>query len=423
MRFSPVLAGKIVGAVAALIIVVFLLLWAHAEYTLKGTIVVDTGAYLAAARNISVDLLHSGVEEELLQLRAEYDRQLSNAYNNALASLRHMAHTATPVRVEADETGPLSIDSLVRGEAQRVRDEVQRERERAEQRADALLSSLAPLSEEETAEVRARTALYRDHALYLRDVAAEPITGTDFYERGAQFWEQKATRLSEKGRVIVDDASLNFVIRERPGGLGREPIQRVSTVKRTDVDIDALFEDESEEKPAVDQEKKDEETPHPATVTLIPGLTLTSNDLMNASAEIIRLQQRAASQLRANAERLYLEMSLDHTRTDEDGAFIFKGPMVQPGRYFLKSRYGTLSADGELIEYAWFVPVTISLRRLAINKETEVHLDNTNHGPPPGLDIYPLHHDALFARIVADLTRHAESSDEAQNIPSPPQEN
>lgn len=423
MHVSPVTVGKIAGGAAAVGIAALLFLLFQSDYTLKGTIVVDSGAYPTPARNIDVQLIPGDIEYELQQLRMRYELTLSNAYTDVLKGIYAKCATGMPVQAESEAEGTqkgsgggISIDSLVAGEVSRAKKEVKEEISRAKKIAKNIKESLQPLTEEEREEMRTRASAYLEYALYCREMAVSDVAGSDFYEWGAQFWEEKAANIKEKGRLIVDEASLNYSTRYLPGGLGNELVQIVSAEVRTNVDVDALLNPQEEE--AAEEEKKvEKKEPKKASPAFIAGCpAITSNDITQASSTIVRTQQRAASQLQSDIEQLLLELTLAQTKTDDQGNFVFRGNVIQPGSYYVKARYDTLSADGEPVEYKWFTPVDISMQRFAFNKSTHATLDNTNQGMPPSMDVIPMYREIVFEELVDSV--HAYARGETNAAPS-----
>jgi hypothetical protein len=256
---------------------------------------------------------------------------------------------------------------------------------------------------------------YTQNANYCREDAVSCPIGALFYERGSLFWESKADNLREYKRLIFDEVTTNYVTTWIDGGLDGNKIQVVKAVVQTNLTIQQL-------KAALGEivEKK-EEPITPKGNSLLPGYALTTNDIISVVANLKRdLQQKYRTLLR-KAEDLMIEMTVDQVTTDEDGKFLLKGKTVRPGKFFLSSEYDLLSSEGERVEFSWFYPVTISLKRFAFNKSTTVNLDELNQSKPAIKQIYIPDAEEMFLDILGGLKKTIKQSKASEKKkPEPP---
>jgi len=94
--------------------------------------------------------------------------------------------------------------------------------------------------------------------------------------------------------------------------------------------------------------------------------------------------------------------------------------VVQPGNFIIFSKFDILSTEGDPIEFMWFNPVNVSIKRLAFDKTTIVNLDELNLSKPPYLDIYIPEKEELYLELVDMLTEKFEKPEkentESENI-------
>ena len=64
-----------------------------------------------------------------------------------------------------------------------------------------------------------------------------------------------------------------------------------------------------------------------------------------------------------------------------------------------------MSSEGERVEFSWFNPVTISLKRLAFDKSSVVNLDELNQSKPPVDNIYIPDTDELLLDVLDGLKK------------------
>ena len=402
MHISPSLIGKIIGAVAVIAICIPLFLWSRANYSIEGTIQVDTGAYINPARNIEVRLIHGSVMKEMETLIADY-KNYNSFIKDSIAEilLTNLLDKSTGQGGKGTTDLIKEMMSGTSGNTNQMQKSL----------ADLLLSKPDAA---ETEEVNALVSTYYYNANYCRDDQEFCPNGSTFYGKAAEFWDNKAENLKKYKRLAANDATKNYETTWiDSGGLGSEPVQVVKSFIKTDINltkIDGSGKDKSE---TAVSDKKEKLSPG----QLIPGSNITTNDIIAAAAELKRdLQQKYQSVLKKSNE-LLIQMILDQINTDEEGRYIFKGNAVRPGDFYISSKYDILSSEGERVEFSWFEPVTISLKRLAFNKSTIVNLDELNQSVPPVYNIYIPTRDELYIDIVDMLkakTNNAEKQATAE---------
>ncbi len=408
MQISPVLIGKVAGAVAVVAVCIPLYLWSRADYSIEGTIQVDTGAYPSFARNIDVRLIHRAADEEMQKLVTEYKTFRDFRVGKTLGQLRGQAEDMQPpgeepATPESDSSG--IIENMLRSASEAVDTAAPIEEETS--------PPMPEPDERERENVKERIWTYARHETYCRDCVPLCPLGPPFYVKGARFWEEKASKLKDAGRLVVDEASVNYETTWMEyGGLGDEPVQFVKAVIRTNVPAAALESGASPAGSAKPARKKEPGAKKARGQGAIAGSPLTTNEILKAAAELQRdLQQKYQTVFRRSNE-LLIEMTLDQVTTDDEGHYVFRGDAVQPGNFVISAKYDVLSAEGKQIEFMWFHPVNLSLRRFAFNKSTVVNLDELNQSRPPFLDVYVPTRDEIFLELVDELKKAEEKPDE-----------
>jgi len=399
MKISPSTIGKAAGVVAIVAIIIPLFLWSRSNYTISGKIQIDTGAYVSPARNVDVKLILGTVDDEMKKLIAEYEDYRDFRMEKAIKYLLELGKKSTTNDVKKVKP-------------------VQQQLALAVKKADGKIKiNLPALTEEERAKVNELIMQYTQNANYCKEDAASCPIGSLFYEKGSLFWESKANNLRENKRLIFDEVTTNYVTTWIDGGLDNSKIQVVKAVVQTNLTIQQLKEALGEI-----TEKKEEPTA-PKDNSLLPGYALTTNDVIAVVVNLKRdLQQKYRTLLR-KAEDLMIEMTVDQVTTDEDGKFLLKGKSVRPGNFFISSEYDLLSSEGERVEFTWFYPVTISLKRFAFNKSTTVNLDELNQAKPSIKQIYIPDTEEMFLDVIGGLKKTVKQSKEKVNEKVMPSEN
>ena len=403
MKISPSLIGKIVGAIAVIAICIPLFLWSKANYTIKGRIQIDTGTYISPARNVDVKLILGSVDDELKMLVSEYESYRDFRKEKTIESILEQKKPATTNSLEKVETN--TTENIIKKTLTSI-----------DEKTGKIKIDLADLDDKEREHVTSLVSKYYQNSNICRDEAADCPIGAIFYERGSLFWESKADNLVENKRVIFDEITTNYVTTWVNGGLGGEPIQIVKTIIVTNVTIQeiktALGETPKEEvvkKEAAEEIKKIDRR------ALLADYNFSTNDILEAVTELKRDLQQKYRTILQKSDDLLIEMILDQVTTDENGDFNFKGKSVRQGKFFIASQYDILSSEGERIEFSWFHPLNISLKRLAFNKSTTVNLDELNQSKTPVNNIYIPDTEELLLDVLDGLKEKIDSANAETN--------
>ncbi len=372
MKISPTLIAKITGGIIAVGICAVAFLWLRSTYSIQGTIQVDTGIEVIQARQADVILIQGFVTEDLDQLVAEYNsfrkQQIENTLNQLIKKSKENAGIKKP--------------------AAKVEIKVEKKKEN--------LDSITDENENKTITKRVRE--YAENAVYCREEIPIIREGKEFYEAGADFWEEKITNLKDFDKLIVDDASLNYETAWQPGGLGTEPIQIVRAVIRTNV-VNINISESTPEIP----EEKNKKSEKPKIDEVIPGSFLTKEEVMSFAIALNKGLKSEYKEIARKSSDLILTMTIEQTETDDKGYFVFKNKVVQPGNFIIYTKFDILSMQGDPVEFMWFTPVNISIKRLAYDKSTILNLDELNQSKPPYLDIYIPETEELFLKLLDKL--------------------
>jgi hypothetical protein len=423
MQITPLAVGKIAGAAIILALIVLVIVWVQADYAIKGTIVIDTGTGMRPASQVDVRLIDSSSEQEIAAYLSEYEALKQDLLMAGATQLfDRLGQPDQPDQAHesdrSDEEVALTIENLIDGSAPLNEAELSAEQPELQRVVRELNRTLDPLTEEERTQVTARVQKYLEYALYCRKQKESALVGQEYYERAAQFWENRATRLKEIGRLLIDDAQPSYETSWLPyAGLGDEPSQQVRTVLQSDKRARVLAAEQAAEgarsgakKSPADTRKQQQARAKTASGGVLPGAPVTSNEIMDIATRIQqRLRQQRVSVLKRSDEKL-LALTVQQEVTDEEGHFAFEGQAIQPGEFLLFARYDMLTTDGEQVEFMWFEPVAISLRRFAFDKSTEVALDEMNQRQPACLELEEPGRDELFSEIVALLSARRERS-------------
>ncbi len=377
MKVSPKLIGKVIGGIIGIGICVSTFLWLRSTYSIKGTIQIDTGVDVRAARQKEVILIQGFVKEDLEQLVAEYNsfekQQTEKIFDQLLKKYQETLDAK-------------KLDSKVEVKPEKKREILDIETDEAE-----------------NATIKHRMHEYAGNAVYCREEIPDINKGQEYYEYGALFWEEKISNLKDFDRLVVDEASLNYeTIWRLAGGLGTEPIQIVKAIIRTNIIKRTAGEinipDKSEEMP------KEKAFPDkPKINEVVPGGLLTKEEVMNFAVELNRELESEYKVIADKSSDLILAMSIEYKKTDDFGNFDFKDKVVQPGNFIIYSKFDILSVEGEPVEFMWFNPINIPANRLAFDKTTIFNLDELNQTLPPYLEIYIPEKEELFLRFVDRL--------------------
>jgi hypothetical protein len=374
------------------------------------------------ASQVEVRLIDDVAQQEIAGYVAEYEtlkQDLLQENSKQLSERLGEAETAddaeaTEDAVAAESPGEeieLTIENLINGSAPLSEEQLKAEHPEVQRIVEDLNRTLEPLTDEERTQVTERVQRYLDFALYCRNQMEEVNVGADFFELGAQYWEDRATRLKEMGRLLVDDAEPSYETSWLPyAGLGEEPSQKVLTVVRADKRAQLGAIERAKSEAAGSAKKQAREKGRAATARrqvdeggVIAGAPVTTNEILDLVTRVQqRLRQQYVDMLKRSDEKL-LALTVEQVTTDEDGRFIFSGDVIQPGDFLLFARYDMLTTDGEQVEFMWFQPVAISLRRFAFDKSTVVALDELNQHRPACLEVAEPTRETLFDEMVAVL--------------------
>ena len=376
MKISPALIGKIVGAILVIAICIPLFLWSKSNYSIKGQIQIDTGAYISPARNVDVKLIMGSVDDELKMLVNEYESYKNFRKEEIINAI--LVQKTQPPTNSSEKT---KIDT--------AKNVVQKILTSKNEETGEIKFNLNKLDDKERELVTSLVSEYYHKSNVCRDEAADCPIGAIFYEKGSLFWENKADALVENKRIVFDEITTNYVTTWMNGGLGGEPIQIVKTVIVTNITIReimaALGKMPKEEPKEAKVEEKVEKIDRRA---VLADYNFSTNEIMDTVVELKRDLQQKYRTLLQKSDDLLIEMILDQVTTDENGNYLFKGKSIRQGKFFISSQYDILSSEGERIEFSWFHPANISLKRLAFNKSTIVNLDELNQSKPPVNNIY-----------------------------------
>ncbi|MCX7847729.1 MAG: hypothetical protein N2595_06860 [bacterium] len=405
MRVSIAGIGKLVGLAAGLVLLVLLVLWARANYAIEGRIVVEEGSAAGPARHVEVRLISKNYEQTVAQLARQYEQEQERVLSAVVTQLLTKVNDIPVVTNGSRTAGELALEELAPAAARSAAVALREEHPDVQRLAKALEKELGPLSDDERREVSARLRRYLEYSLYCRDAMKAAPIGARFYERGAQYWEERADQLKNTGRVLIDDAACTYVTEWMSGGLGDEPVQRVTRVVRTnEALLSALKRVQARGRtvPATQREEK-AKSPQRRYGGLLPQSSLTSNDLQTAVIAAQRELQRSYEAMMRAAEEALLDETLDTTTTDDDGRFVFRGEAVQPGSYLIFAKYEIVSLEGEQLQLVWFEPVTITLRRFAFNKATRLQLTELTQRRPAVMELRVPTQDGLSASVLQRL--------------------
>ena len=237
---------------------------------------------------------------------------------------------------------------------------------------------------------------YAENAVFCREEIPEIREGKKFYEIGALFWEEKITNLKDFDKIIVDDASLNYETAwHSTGGLGTEPIQIVRAVIRTNI----FYVKPEKPEPEIPEKKPEK----PKIDEVIPGSFLTKKEVMSFAVALNKGLRSEYKEISRKSSDLILTMTIEQTQTDDKGNFIFKNKTVQPGDFIIYTKFDILSIQGEPVEFMWFNPVNVSIKRLDFDKTTILNLDELNQSKPTYLDIYIPETEEIYIRLLDKL--------------------
>ena len=373
MKFSPTLIAKIAGVIIAIGICAVAFLWLQSTYSIQGNIQIDTGVEVIEARQTDVILIQGFVTEDLDKLVAEYKsfekQQTENTLNQLLKKSKENAATKKPEEIPTPKIEKkIEILNIENNETE---DEI----------------------------ITKRIREYAENAVLCREEIPEIREGKEFYEVGAVFWEEKITNLKDFDKLIVDDASLNYETAwQSTGGLGTEPIQIVRAVIRTNI-INVQITKPTPEIP----EEKPKKPEKPKVDEVIPESFLTKKEVMSFAVALKKGLRSEYKEIARKSSDLIMTMTMEQIQTDDKGNFIFKNKVVQPGNYIIYTKFDILSIQGEPVEFMWFNPVNISIKRLAFDKTTILNLDELNQSNPPYLDIYIPETEEIFIRLIDKL--------------------
>ncbi|RLD11319.1 MAG: hypothetical protein DRI44_03835 [Chlamydiae bacterium] len=393
MKISPSLIGKIFGAIAVIAICISLFLLSKANYSIKGHIQVDTGTYINPARNVDVKLILGSVEDQLNMLVKEYEsyrdfrkeKTIEAIFEQMNPKTTNSSQNAQAARSKETITSVLSSitgTSLETGATGKIK------------------INLSKLDDKEREQVTTLVSKYYQNSTYCRDQAIECPIGAIFYEKGSFFWESKADNLVKNKRIVFDEITTNYITTWVDGGLGHEPIQVVKAVVVTNLtlrEIKAALGETNDEEVVVKKEKEID------TSVILSNFNISTNDVIKAVIDLRKDLQQKYQAILSKSDNLLIEMILDQVTTDENGNYIFKGKTIKPGKYFVSSQYDILSSEGERVEFSWFNPIAISLKRLAFNKSSIINLDELNQSKPPVNDIYIPETNELVLDILDGL--------------------
>lgn len=396
MRISPAGIGKIAGVVLCIAVIGIWVLWSRTDYSVRGTVQVDTGAYISPGANIDVHLILASVQEDINRLVEDFSQLKTARMSQAVVTLIQQSTPGTPGAAAGGDAG-LSIEHVISDSLNDTQPAEAGDTPPADDTLTRILT--AEPDEEETNEIQQRISTYRNNAQFCRECMPVCPIGEDFYLQAAQYWEDKATALEEKGRLVYDEATLNYETTwQTYNGLGEEPVQLVSRKVRIDPGKLRKAEEQlgaPEKQP--DKEKK--ETPK----EMLQALEVPTNDIMNAAVEIERVLNEQNVYVIAETANLLREKILDTRKTDTDGSYVFKGDDVQPGGYIIFTRYDVLSTEGEPVEFMWYQPVTVPVKRFALKKAVTVNLDELNQSKPATLNLYVPERGELYLQLIDEI--------------------
>jgi len=396
MKVSPALIGKIVGAIVVIAICIPLFLWSKSNYTIKGQIQIDTGSYISPARNVDVKLILGSVDDELKMLVNEYESYKNFRKEETINSILDQKKHSPTNSSEKTKIGTAKIDA--------AKDVIKKMMTSQDGKSGENKFNLTKLDDHERELVTALVSDYYQKSNACRDEAADCPIGAIFYEKGSLFWENKADNLVENKRIVFDEITTNYVTTWVNGGLGGEPIQMVKTVIVTNITIQEIMAALGKTiKEKTEEVKPEEKVKKIDRQAILVDYNFSTNDIMNAVIELKRDLQQKHRTLLQKSDDLLIEMILDQVTTDENGNYIFKGKSIRQGKFFISSQYDILSSEGERIEFSWFHPANISLKRLTFNKSTIINLDELNQSKPPVNNIYIPDTEELLLDVLDGL--------------------
>jgi len=383
MHISPVGYAKLFGLAATITLIALLVVWSRAHYKIEGVIAVEGQATPA---NLEVRLMAISADDDIARLTNEL---IAAQQVMTQTIVTQLAARVSAAKAAALAKSTLDITSL----------DVSR-------RADKSAGDLGPLTPAEEAELAARMERYLSYSMYCREQMKTCRVGSAFYEHGAQFWEDKVAKLRDHGRLAADEATRAYETEWLDHqGLGEEPSQRVRSFVSTNAVFLALH---KEMQATLAQKKKDRTPAKPAKEGgIMAGCAITTNDVMTLVDETVRALQQQQKDILPRAEESMLNATIAIAHADGDGRFVFTGGSVQPGRYIVFSKMEALSLDGERMEYMWYEPVYVPLKRFAFNKRATVRLTELNTRQPAVLQAAVPTRDELFAIILTDLRSSA----------------
>jgi len=372
MKFSPKFIAKIAGGVIGVGICAVAFLWLRSTYSIQGTVQIDTGIEVRQAVQTDVILIQGFVTQDLEQLVLEYNKFKDEQTKKTITQL---------LKKSKENGGTKKEEPKIEIKEEKV--------------------NLVILTDEAEKEiVTKRIREYAENAIYCREEVPLIKEGQEFYKKAATFWEEKISNLKDFDKLVVDDASLNYETAWLPGGLGSENIQVVRAIIRTNlvsVDISKPILEIPEEKPSPPEKPKIDE--------VFPGSFLTEKEVKDFAVALNKSLKSEYKTIARKSSDLILSMTIEQTKTDEKGLFVFDNKVIQPGKYLIYTKFDILSMEGIPVEFMWFYPVNISMKKLAFDKTTFINLDELNQSKPPYLNIYLPENEEIFLKLLDTLEK------------------
>jgi hypothetical protein len=399
MRISPAGIGKIAGVVVCVAVIAIWLLWSRTEYSVRGTVQVDTGAYVSPGANIDVHLILASVDEDVKKLVAEFAQLRASRISQSVVTLVAETAPVAPESAAAADPFGLSLEHVI---SDSLKDSPSATAAKKLPVNNQLVQSLKePPSQEEKDEISLRIQEYLEYAMVCRDSMESCPVGKNFYLKGAEYWEKKASDLQEKGRLVYDEATPNYsTVWETFSGLSQAPVQYVIREIRVDP---TLLNQVDKQLAGVGEKPVPEKKKEPAKKLQIADVP--TNEIMAVAVELERVLKERNQYVITETAKLLQEKILYTKQTDSDGSYVFNGADVLPGTYVVFTQYDVLSAEGEPVEFMWYCPVTVPLSRMALKKTVAMNLNELNQSKPATLEMYIPEQGELYLQLIDEIQK------------------
>lgn len=324
--------------------------------------------------------------------------------SNAYVKMASQAQERENFSASAYETAYRRLQSDFAQKAQAALEKFKAEH-KEEPAAEAKTQDAGKLPDEsELAEIEKRVKNYKEYALYCRKRAQESQAGRTMYEKGAEFWEAKLETLKEKGRLVFDEASVNYSVEEKKyAGIGDEPVQIISKVQRVTPEELAVMnvlevkpENQKQAKAVKDKDAKFDAEKY-----------IDKDAVMKAAEQVSSQIAENLKNMSSREDEALVQGQIEKVMTDDNGAFAFKNPAIKPGLYGVYLDHNTLTPSGDLLPVRWLVPAYVEKKPFSFKKSLVLTLDEKNMDTEVINDGASPKKADIYARFMEDLKAEA----------------